>query len=72
MAIFSFLPNLQSKAGYMKTLILVPILFSFGLNLFGQENYRAYIVRPDNNLVVFNITGATENGQKVFYIIYQH
>jgi len=32
-------------------------------------NYRAYVVRQDNNTVVFNMQVAKENGEQVIYII---
>lgn len=34
-----------------------------------SPNYRAYLVRMDNNTVVFNIETAKENNETVFYVI---
>jgi thiol-disulfide isomerase/thioredoxin len=50
------------------------ILFTFyGFLSFSQQHlpadYRAYVVRQDSNLVVFNLKTAVEKGETVFYII---
>ena len=57
----------------MKALVLISSLaFSF-LSAIGQKelasNYRAYVVRPDSNTVVFNMQVSKEKTGTYFYII---
>jgi len=57
----------------MKALVLISSLaFSF-LSAIGQKelasNYRAYVVRPDSNTVVFNMQVSKEKNGTYFYII---
>ena len=51
---------------------LIGSCFCIFLSALGQRdlalNYRAYLVRQDNNTVVFNMQALKENGETVLYI----
>ena len=57
----------------MKALVLIGSLALSFLSAFGQKelapNYRAYVVRPDSNTVVFNMQVSKEKTGTYFYII---
>lgn len=57
----------------MKALVLTGILALSFLSAIGQKelaaNYRAYVVRPDSNTVVFNMQVSKEKTGTFFYII---
>ena len=57
----------------MKALILISSLALSSLSSIGQKdlatNYRAYVVRPDSNTVVFNMLVSKEKTGTYFYII---
>src|SRR5688500_12605818 len=53
-------------------IVFVGLVLAFFSTLGQMElpaNYTAYLVRQDNNTVVFNIQVAKENNETVFYII---
>ena len=57
----------------MKALVLIGSLALSFLSVFGQKelapNYRAYVVRPDSNTVVFNMQVSKEKTGTYFYIV---
>jgi len=56
----------------MKKFVLIGSCLCIFLSAIGQRdlalNYRAYLVRQDNNTVVFNMQALKENGETVLYI----
>jgi len=57
----------------MKKIVILPGLLLCTIVVISQTalpvNWRAYLVRQDSNLVVFNMKTATENGKTIFYVL---
>ncbi len=57
----------------MKKIVILPGLLLCTIVVISQTalpvNWRAYLVRQDSNLVVFNMTTSTENGKTILYVL---
>ena len=57
----------------MKKLVIVSGFLLFSIIATAQialpANWKAYLVRQDSNLVVFNLETATENGKTILYVL---
>ncbi len=60
--------QLHEKNNYSHRVFVMYYFIAFSQTAL-PANWRAYLVRQDSNLVVFNLKTATENGKTILYVL---